>query len=245
MLLEVGGNFRVELQTQMSALIYQNSPSILFATNTFTNVPIILQYDNTPLLQVVKEVQAGFTTKFSIYHSDGTYLAKAVGSRLFKTPDGEKVSIILRQEDKLTVCELDGRTLFEMRRTDAASLKTQAELYAPNGAFLKATDHALTGQITQQNANAAPLQIGGLTMEGCTINGSTIGIKVNSNGTVEVGVHLPHTKFEVENLDSPANLQAIKNVGQLTTKRPKVAKVGRNEKCPCGSGLKYKNCCGR
>ena len=22
-------------------------------------------------------------------------------------------------------------------------------------------------------------------------------------------------------------------------------KIGRNDKCPCGSGLKYKNCCGR
>ena len=22
-------------------------------------------------------------------------------------------------------------------------------------------------------------------------------------------------------------------------------KVGRNEKCPCGSGKKYKNCCGK
>ena len=24
-----------------------------------------------------------------------------------------------------------------------------------------------------------------------------------------------------------------------------VKKVGRNEPCPCGSGKKYKNCCGR
>lgn len=23
------------------------------------------------------------------------------------------------------------------------------------------------------------------------------------------------------------------------------AKIGRNDKCPCGSGLKYKKCCGR
>ena len=23
------------------------------------------------------------------------------------------------------------------------------------------------------------------------------------------------------------------------------AKVGRNDPCPCGSGKKYKNCCGR
>jgi SWIM/SEC-C metal-binding protein len=22
-------------------------------------------------------------------------------------------------------------------------------------------------------------------------------------------------------------------------------KIGRNERCPCGSGLKYKNCCGK
>lgn len=25
----------------------------------------------------------------------------------------------------------------------------------------------------------------------------------------------------------------------------KTAKVGRNDPCPCGSGKKYKNCCGR
>ena len=25
----------------------------------------------------------------------------------------------------------------------------------------------------------------------------------------------------------------------------KEIKVGRNEKCPCGSGKKYKNCCGK
>jgi uncharacterized protein YecA (UPF0149 family) len=25
----------------------------------------------------------------------------------------------------------------------------------------------------------------------------------------------------------------------------KVRHIGRNEKCPCGSGLKYKHCCGK
>jgi preprotein translocase subunit SecA len=25
----------------------------------------------------------------------------------------------------------------------------------------------------------------------------------------------------------------------------KRAKIGRNDPCPCGSGKKYKNCCGR
>jgi preprotein translocase subunit SecA len=32
---------------------------------------------------------------------------------------------------------------------------------------------------------------------------------------------------------------------KLSPQRRKVPKVGRNEKCPCGSGEKYKNCCGR
>jgi SWIM/SEC-C metal-binding protein len=33
----------------------------------------------------------------------------------------------------------------------------------------------------------------------------------------------------------------------LNTPKPKIAekKVGRNEPCPCGSGKKYKNCCGQ
>ena len=51
-----------------------------------------------------------------------------------------------------------------------------------------------------------------------------------------------------------AALQSIKSVdgGQSTiesdvdrTVRRDQPKVGRNDPCPCGSGKKYKNCCGR
>ena len=31
----------------------------------------------------------------------------------------------------------------------------------------------------------------------------------------------------------------------LAPVRRDMPKVGRNEPCPCGSGKKYKNCCGR
>ena len=37
-----------------------------------------------------------------------------------------------------------------------------------------------------------------------------------------------------------------KKISQLFKKKPIVRehkKVGRNEKCPCGSNLKYKKCC--
>ncbi len=30
----------------------------------------------------------------------------------------------------------------------------------------------------------------------------------------------------------------------IVTQRRATAKVGRNDPCPCGSGKKYKNCCG-
>ena len=38
-----------------------------------------------------------------------------------------------------------------------------------------------------------------------------------------------------------------RETGQKTFYNPDgtVRKVGRNEPCPCGSGKKYKNCCGR
>ena len=45
---------------------------------------------------------------------------------------------------------------------------------------------------------------------------------------------------DVENLSSPSD-------GTLPTSKTvkKDEKVGRNDLCPCGSGKKYKNCCGR
>ena len=32
---------------------------------------------------------------------------------------------------------------------------------------------------------------------------------------------------------------------QLRTIPPKAVKIGRNDPCPCGSGRKFKKCCGR
>jgi len=46
----------------------------------------------------------------------------------------------------------------------------------------------------------------------------------------------------VKNLPKPQDLNFIKSVTSDTKIRPK-KKIGRNEKCPCGSGKKYKKCC--
>ena len=55
-------------------------------------------------------------------------------------------------------------------------------------------------------------------------------------------------------VEVPAERKAVVDVDKLespdtegTGKKPVVADktVGRNDPCPCGSGKKYKNCCGR
>jgi len=48
--------------------------------------------------------------------------------------------------------------------------------------------------------------------------------------------------------DQPENISDVKELlnrrrMEPTTYNSKPAKVGRNDYCPCGSGLKYKNCC--
>ena len=44
------------------------------------------------------------------------------------------------------------------------------------------------------------------------------------------------------------NSKKVQNLATGESKHPterKKTKIGRNEPCPCGSGKKYKNCCGR
>jgi hypothetical protein len=167
----------------MDKLIYHTHPSIELGSNTFVNVPTILQFDDTPLIEVVKADAAGFETSIPIYHMDGTYLAKVKGSQIYKTDAGNKAGLVLRHLDKMTVCELDGKTLFELRRTSAAALKAEAELYTPSGYFVKYSGE----KPSLFNSTGEGLTIGGMMMTGCTINGSRIGVWLKSDGSVGIG----------------------------------------------------------
>ena len=76
----------------MDKLIYTDVPAVMLASNTYIRVPTILQIDDTPLIEVVNAQTAGFTARIPIYYSDGTYLAKIVGSRIVLTDARMKVS---------------------------------------------------------------------------------------------------------------------------------------------------------
>jgi len=58
----------------MDQLVFQSSPTVTLATNQFVNVPVILQFDDTPLISVIREQALGYTTEIPIFHADGTSL---------------------------------------------------------------------------------------------------------------------------------------------------------------------------
>ena len=54
-----------------------------------------------------------------------------------------------------------------------------------------------------------------------------------------------YTLEEWETLITPERRKELYKESKLSTTVVKPAKVGRNEPCPCGSGKKYKQCCGK
>jgi hypothetical protein len=168
----------------MDQLVFQTSPTVTLATNQFTKVPVILQYDDTPLISIVKEQQLGYTTEIPIFHADGTYLAKVKGTRVFTTNAGDLAAIKIRQVQGMTICEMDGKTLFEITHQTGDSFRTQAELYTPTGYFVKSTNSP-TPQIIDKTGKA--LQVGGISMSQCSFVGCRIGIWLKSDGSCLIG----------------------------------------------------------
>lgn len=166
----------------MEKLIFTAMPTVTIATNKFINVPVILQYEDTPLVSLVKGVKAGFTTSIPIYDSGGTYLAKVVGSQIHRTKDGEKAGLAMQYPNHMTVCKMNDKILFEIYREEAAALRTTAELFTPDGNFVKITQEA--------NAlfNRDAIQVGGVTLTGNVFANLRIGIWYRSDGSVAIGV---------------------------------------------------------
>ena len=64
--------------------------------------------------------------------------------------------------------------------------------------------------------------------------------------TITTVVPKPREEIKREQVAKPTN--AIHGESDGTVKKQpvrKVQKIGRNDPCPCGSGKKYKQCCGR
>ncbi|AZK48485.1 Rho termination factor N-terminal domain-containing protein [Paenibacillus lentus] len=59
-------------------------------------------------------------------------------------------------------------------------------------------------------------------------------------------IHRGHTPFEMSQIAGNVELRAAhRQLSPLNKSQVSVTKIGRNEPCPCGSGFKYKRCCGK
>ena len=163
--------------------IFSETPSVQFATNTFTNVRTILQYEDIPLIEVVQAETVGRTTQFSIYHSDGTYLAKLKGARLFPTPEGQRAGLVLQHLPDMTVCKMNGNEIIELRRIGAAAIATQAELYTPNGAFVKSRNSEPPIELSVAGGS---LTVGAVSFTFCAFDGVRIAVLVKADGSVKI-----------------------------------------------------------
>ncbi len=186
----------------MTELIYHSTPHVTFATNIFIDVPTILQFDETPLISVVQAENLGYTTEIPIFHADGTYLAKVRGTRVYATPAGTKAGVTIRQLPGLWVCEVGGRTAFEIRQQAGDAFRTDAELYTPTGHFLRFADSPAPELL---DPRGGPLHIGGLTMSQSVFEGCRIGVLLGSDGSMAIGVSLEHGSVS---WDVPTSLAA-------------------------------------
>ncbi|MGB2012067.1 MAG: SEC-C metal-binding domain-containing protein, partial [Akkermansiaceae bacterium] len=85
--------------------------------------------------------------------------------------------------------------------------------------FMRSLPQQLTSDATAQAAAAGPA--GALTQDNIARTGNTSNLAMTpSEDGQQIKLNLPKRK-------------------------PALASVGRNDACPCGSGKKYKKCCGR
>ena len=169
----------------MDELIFNDSPIVKYARNTFINVPILIQYENLPLVEVVKDVQLGkLTMNVPIFHSDGTKLAVIKGSRVYATEEGKKNKIEIENLQNKTICTLDGRTIFEAERREG-SLFILGELHTDDGYFIKVDSQ----NINLSNNLNQPLQFKGFIMYDNIIENFKIGVLLKKDGSITIGAN--------------------------------------------------------
>jgi hypothetical protein len=180
-------------------LIFHDQPELRMGTLTFRRVPTILQFEDVPIIEMRQKEHVGWSTRFHIYHPDGTSLAVVKGSHLFPTEDGKKAGLKLRHFPNLTICELDGQTLLELRFVGPAALSASAELYTPTGMLIKSGD-ALECFVPHPNGFTA---IHGREVRDVVFEDCPVAIKLWNNGTMDLRVSLtPDATFAFISGDS-------------------------------------------
>jgi len=166
-------------------LLFSPDARITVATNTFIEVPIILQFEETPLIEVIEAEEVQRTTKIPVFHNDGTLLATVVGTQAHLTDAGKSAGVVMRHPDLMTVCELGGQTVFEIRRDEAAAIAISAELQSGDGTLVMFRDTDPVVNLSDSAGITTPS--GGMLVEN-TFMRCRIGIHLRRDGGMGLGV---------------------------------------------------------
>ena len=101
----------------------------------------------------------------------------AKGNQLYPTAAGEKAGVKMRHLPDGTVCEINGKPAFQIRRSEHAALRMNAELFTNDGAFLKWSEESLSGLLTLKGGEG--LQVGGIMLKDCTLR-ADVGIQIGN-----------------------------------------------------------------
>lgn len=115
----------------------------------------------------------------------------------------------------------------------------QVQAYTPSGCEIQRTfivDIVLPNNFVITNLKVVESKIG---EQGIDL---LIGMDIISKGDFAISNHNGNTKFTFR-IPSLMDFDFIKN--SLLSPHVSTNTVGRNSKCPCGSGKKYKQCCGK
>jgi hypothetical protein len=175
----------VARKIKMKRHYYPNPPAVNLSSNTFVKVPIVLQYDQTPLISILRDPALGYTTEVSVYHEDGTHLGQVVGTSVLSSAAGVQCGLKILVLPQVTVCRSANRIVFEIHHEKGDAFRAAAELHTPSGYLVRCADQAAV-QLVNRAGTAVPL--GGHKVRNCVFRGSKIGLLLHANGHVSVGV---------------------------------------------------------
>ena len=166
-------------------LYYQNHPNVTFASNTFVGVPTILQYEDTPLIEVVRNTVLGYHSRVSVYDESGVKIAVVNGTRPYPTKEGGQAGVQVSHRSDCWICTRNGgkETLFEIYQGQGDSFRMYAELFTPTGALLKYRNEEMPSIIS---ATKLGLMVGSSALVGNRISGCRIGVLVKADGSVAI-----------------------------------------------------------
>lgn len=96
----------------------------------------------------------------------------------------KKAGVKIEKLSNVWECKLDGRTIFEIHQEKGDSFKTLAELYAPEGYFVKCSDSNIPGLI---DMNGEGLKVGGMMFSGNIFENLKTGIWLRKDGSGSIG----------------------------------------------------------